>query len=123
MSEVENQVVEEVVEVEVFIHYETKEQRILPKPTKLQQISRDYIGAFMTSEEHYQDLPWYREVRDTVMAKVVAENGGNAENPNNFIKAFPLLRKEFVKKFIPELAPKERTPRKPKTERIDIWNL
>ena len=105
-----------------FIHYETKEVRKVAEPDKLQQISRDFITAFITSEEHYEDLPWYREMRDAELAKVIENNPGiNLADAQ--IKAFPQVRIQFVKKYFPQFAPKERKHREKKPAKIDMWEL
>ena len=105
-----------------FTHYQTKEVRKVAVPNKLQQFSREFITAFMTSEEHYQDLPWYREMRDAVLEEVKAANGGAAPADIQ-IKAFPKVRIEFVKKYFHEYAPKERTPHEKKPAKLDMWEL
>lgn len=105
-----------------FTHYETKEIRKVVKPNKLQQFSRDFIAAFMTSEEHYMELPWYREMVKAVLAQV-AEKYPSLSGADLQIKAFPKVRIEFVKKFFPEYAPKNKTPKAKKPAKLDMWDL
>lgn len=105
-----------------FTHYETKVVREVAEPDKLQQFSRDFITAFMTSEEHYEDLPWYREMVKEVLSKLAAENVGLALADLQ-IKAFPKVRVEFVKKYFSQFAPKEKARKATKPEKLDMWNL
>ena len=105
-----------------FTHYETKETRTVAVPTKIQQFSREFMGAFITDEEHYQELDWFRATRDAIIAEVKAEYPKNTDGDIQ-IKAFSKLRIEFVKKFFPEYAPKERKPREVKPAKIDIWGI
>lgn len=109
-------------EVLSFTHYETKEVRQVEMPDKLQQFSRAFIAAFMTSEEHCADLPWYREMTKEVLAKV-AEAYPSLAGADLQIKAFPKVRIEFVKKFFPEFAPKAKNPKAKKPAKLDMWNL
>lgn len=109
-------------EVISFTHYETKEVRQVEMPDKLQQFSRAFITAFITSEEHYAELPWYREIRTKALLEA-KENYPNVGEADLQIKAFPKVRIEFVKKFFPEFAPKERTPRQKKPAKLDMWNI
>ena len=103
-----------------FIHYITKEARTVEEPTHLRQFNNEFITAFMTSEEHYEDLEWFRGVRDAAVEDVKGEVVGDA---NIQIKAFPRIRKEFVKKYYPALAPVEKEPREKKPEKLSMWNI
>lgn len=105
-----------------FIHYETKEERVVNVPDKLQQISQAYISAFMTSEEHYEDLPWYREVRDAAIKEVEATHS-NLHSADLLMKAFPKVRIAFAKKYLPELAPKEKKAKEPKPAKLNMWEI
>ena len=114
------QATEEEREMLQFVHYETKEVRVVAKPDKLQQYNQAFISAFMTSEEHYQDLPWYREIRDTITKEVKADTVGDA---NIHLKAFPKIRIKFVEKYFPEHAPKEKKPREKKPAKLSMWDI
>ena len=103
-----------------FIHYITKEARTVEEPIYIRQFDNDFITAFMTSEEHYDDLEWFRGVRDGAIEAVKGEIDGDA---NQQIKAFFRVRKEFVKKYYPHLAPKEKEPRAKKPERLSMWDI
>lgn len=105
-----------------FTHYETGVVRTVAQPDKLQQFSRDFIAAFITSTEHYEDLPWYREMVKVELEKAKAANPKSTEGDIQ-IKAFPQVRIQFVKKFFPEFAPKERKHRTPKPAKLDMWEL
>lgn len=105
-----------------FTHYETKEVREVLEPVTLLQFNSTFITAFMTSEEHCEDLPWYREVRDNAYEEVKAQ----INSTNHFDiskKAFYIVRNAFVKKYYPELAPKEKAPKAKKPEKLDMWNI
>lgn len=105
-----------------FTHYETKVVREVAEPTKLQQVSRAFITAFITSEEHYEELPWYREMVAEKLAETKEANPTSNEGELQ-IKAFPQVRIAFVKKFLPHLAPKEKAPKARKPAALDMWNL
>lgn len=105
-----------------FTHYETKEVREVPVPDKLQQVSQAFIAAFMTDENHYQDLPWYRGVVATAKKEITDGNNGIAPG-DILIKAFPKVRIEFVKKYLPEIAPKPKTAKEKKPAKLDMWEL
>ena len=105
-----------------FTHYQTGVVRTVAQPDKLQQFSRDFIAAFITSEEHYQDLPWYREMAKEELNKVMAADPKLCEADAK-MKAFPRVRVQFVKKYFPQFAPKERKHREPKPAKLDMWEL
>ena len=105
-----------------FTHYETKEVREVPVPDKLQQVSQAFIAAFMTSEDHYQDLPWYRGVVATAKKEIADKNNG-IDPADLLIKAFPKVRIEFVNKYLPEIAPKKKTPKEKKPAKLNMWEL
>lgn len=105
-----------------FTHYDTKEVRQVAMPDKLQQFSREFITAFMTSEEHYEDLPWYREVRQEAFDKVKAEKP-TLNDADLKMKSFPKVRIEFVKKYFPQFAPKVKAPREKKPAKLDMWDI
>ena len=103
-----------------FIHYITKEARTVKEPIHFRQFDSDFITAFMTSEEHCEDLEWYRGMRDAAIEEARLEVAGDA---NIQIKAFPRVRKEFVKQYYPHLTPKEKEPRAKKPEKLSMWDI
>lgn len=126
MDEVKATPVEDNRPIIKFVHYQTKEVREVREPDKIQQMSRDFITAFMTSEEHYEDLPWYREMRDealtTTKAEYEAKNNPLGEADLQ-MRAFPKVRVAFAKKYYPELAPKEKEPKAAKPSKLSLWDI
>lgn len=104
-----------------FTHYQTGEVREVNKPSNLMALSRDFITAFMTSAEHCEDLPWYREMRDSHLAATKEANPNDTEGDIQ-IKAFRFIRKDFAAKYFPDFV-KEKAPKPAKPAKLSLWDI